>query len=380
MSKKSLHRVLIISASVGAGHLRAASALENAFKLRSPGTEVLNIDILDYTNTVFRLLYSKLYLEMVSKAPHLLGLLYDRLDTPYRNEKLIHALNKLNTQPFLKFLKHYNPDLILCTHFLPSEIISRLKEKKELKCPQAIVVTDLDVAGMWFCRKYEHYFVALEETREIMKRFDVPAEKITVTGIPIDPIFSQPRDKSEMRVKHGLDRDKPTILISAGGFGVGPVEKLIVSLLDLTEPAQVIAVCGRNADLKKKMEALVKKRRSQVKMKVLGFSTEMDELMSASDILVGKPGGLTTAEALAKGLVLVIVNPIPGQEARNSDHFLEEGVGIRCNNLPVLAWKIDQLLKDHKRLSFMKQNVTRLARPNAAFDIIEKSVKLVQGH
>jgi len=102
----------------------------------------------------------------------------------------------------------------------------------------------------------------------------------------------------------------------------------------------------------------------------------MDEYMSASDILVGKPGGLTTSEALSKGLVFVIVNPIPGQEERNSDHLLEEGVAIRCNNLPVLAYKVDQLLEDTERFQRMQVNARRLARPNAALDVVNKLLEL----
>ena len=100
--------------------------------------------------------------------------------------------------------------------------------------------------------------------------------------------------------------------------------------------------------------------------------------MAASDLIVGKPGGLTTSEALARGLVFVVVNPIPGQEERNSDHLLEEGAAIRCNNLPVLAYKIDRLLDDEARFATMRENVRRLGHPRAAFDVVDRVVALAE--
>jgi processive 1,2-diacylglycerol beta-glucosyltransferase len=148
--------------------------------------------------------------------------------------------------------------------------------------------------------------------------------------------------------------------------------------MELKNPSQIVAICGRNEDLRLKLSALAEEAptASSTKIKVVGYTTEMDEYMAASDLLLGKPGGLTTAEALARGLILVIVDPIPGQEERNSDHFLEEGVAIRCNNLPTLAFKIDRLLGDPERLAAMRYNVARLARPNAAVDVVEKLLGL----
>jgi processive 1,2-diacylglycerol beta-glucosyltransferase len=372
------NKVLILSASAGAGHMRAAQALESAFKQMNAAREVKHIDTLQYTNLIFRKLYADAYLEMVGKTPHLLGLFYDKSDKPFKNERLIHALNKLNTGPFVKFLHEYNPDLLVCTHFLPSDIISRLKAKDRISCPQAIVVTDMDVHAMWLCRVYEQYFVAIDESKELLISFGVPENKISVTGIPIDPIFSQPKDKSATRAKLGLKKDLTTILISAGGFGVGPIEKMISSLLKLKHSAQIIAICGKNKELKNKIDRLAAGIPSNhhVSMQVVGFTTEMDEYMSASDIIVGKPGGLTSSEALAKGLVFVIVNPIPGQEERNSDHFLEEGLAIRCNNLPTLTYKIDKLLDDPARFKTMQANVLKFARPHAARDIVQKLLAL----
>ncbi len=371
-------RVLILSASAGAGHIRAAQAVEKAFLQLKAARELRNIDTLDYTNKLFQKLYSKAYIELVDKAPDVLGWLYDHFDKPWKNQKERLAFDKLNTGPFIKMIKDYQPDLAVCTHFLPAEIISWLKQKKRLATRQAIIVTDFDVHAMWLCHHYEHYFVAMEETKAHMQELGIPAEKITVSGIPIDPVFAQNKDKAGMRKKHGLEADLPAILISAGGFGVGPMEMLIESLGKLKNKVQVIAICGRNEELKKRLEATCRQLSQNCPVRIfpVGYTTEMDEYMSAADLLLGKPGGLTTSEALAKELPLVIVNPIQGQEERNSDHLLEEGVAIRCNNITVLAYKIDTLLGNPHRLAMMRKNTRRLARPEAALDIVKKLLRL----
>jgi processive 1,2-diacylglycerol beta-glucosyltransferase len=375
-----LNKVLILSASSGAGHVRAAQALEKAFAETRAAREVRHIDSLQYTNKLFRNLYSRAYIEMVNRMPDVMGWLYDQMDKPWKNERRRLALDKLNTRPFVKMLQDYQPDLVISTHFLPAEIISWLKAKQRLTTRQAIVVTDFDVHAMWLCHHYEHYFVALDETREHLTRLGIAPEKISVSGIPIDPVFSRGKEKGAMRDKHGLFQDRTVIVVSAGGFGVGPIKNLVGSLLELKRPAQVVAICGRNEKLKREIERIGASRANGlVTIKAIGFTTEIDEYMAASDILVGKPGGLTTSESLARGLVLVVVNPIPGQEERNSDHLLEEGAAIRCNNLPVLAYKIDRLLDDRLRFERMRENALRLARPRAAFEIVDRLVDIGSG-
>ncbi len=371
-------KVLILSASVGAGHLRAAEAIEKAFKELKLAEEVKNIDVLNYTNPLFRRLYSKGYLDMVNNMPEIIGWVYDSLDKPWENERQRLALDRLNTRPLVNLLKTEKPDLVICTHFLPAEIVSWLKAKGKVNFPQAIVITDFDAHAMWLCHHYEQYFVALKETKALLSKIGIPAEKITVSGIPIDPLFSEKKDKTAMREKFGLDTDKLTILVSAGGFGVGNVELLLQALTQLETPAQILAICGRNEELKVKLEKLAvdKLNNDRVTFKPIGFTKEMDEYMSASDLIVGKPGGLTTSEAMAKGLIFVVVNPIPGQEERNSDHLLEKGCAIKCNDLLILAYKIDELVNDKTRFEAMKENVAKFARPLAAFDIIEKLFNL----
>jgi processive 1,2-diacylglycerol beta-glucosyltransferase len=223
---------------------------------------------------------------------------------------------------------------------------------------------------LWLCHRYEHYFVALDETKAYLETLGFPAEKITVSGIPIDPVFAETKDKRVMREKFGLEANTPTIILSAGGFGVGRIEILLKSFQTIKQSVQILAMCGRNEELKNKLAKFLSKENCRIVP--VGYTTEMDEYMSASDLVVGKPGGLTTCEALAKGLVFVIVNPIPGQEERNSDHLLENWTAIRCNNLATLGYKIERLLSDSQKLNFMRENALRFARPKAAFEIVDK--------
>ncbi|MCP5424942.1 MAG: glycosyltransferase [Gammaproteobacteria bacterium] len=369
-------KVLVLSASAGSGHLSAAEALKSAFEMRQAARVVRHIDALEYTNKLFRRVYSKTYIDLVNNAPEVLGWLYDHLDKPWKNEKRRLAFDKLNTRPFVKMLEAEQPDIVVCTHFLPAEIISWLKYKNRLDCRLAIVVTDFDVHAMWLCQHFDHYFVALEETRVHLSELGIPSDKITVTGIPINPLFAEHKDRQAMRRQHGLREDRITFLVSAGGFGVGPIEHLLAALAKLKTPAQVVAICGRSDELKTRLEKSVRTLPSggAVDFKIIGFTRQMDEWMTAADLIVGKPGGLTTSEALAKGLVFVIVNPIPGQEERNSDHLLEWGAAIRVNNLPAMAYKIDQLLGDTERFEAMRDKARALGRAEAAFTIVDTLV------
>lgn len=376
------NKALILSAAVGAGHVRAAQALEKAFVQMRAARDIKHIDTLDFTNKAFRKVYAQSYIDMVNRMPEVLGWMYDYLDKPWKTDRLRLAFSKLNTRPFRKMLEQEQPDIAVCTHFLPEEIIAWLKAEQRISCPLAVVVTDFDVHSMWLCRPVDHFFVAMDETKVHMRELGIEDERITVTGIPIDPVFSLPKGKVEMRRKHGLDGDRTTILLSAGGFGVGPIEHLLTSLLTMKHPAQVIAVCGRNAQLKERLDAMAKEapKASQIHIRPIGYTTEMDEYMAASDILLGKPGGLTTSEALAKGLVFVIVNPIPGQEERNSDHLLEQGAAIRCNNLPVLAWKIDNLLDDPARFAIMQTRARQMGRAGSACDVVRRLLELAEAN
>ena len=372
-------RILVLSASVGAGHIRAAEAVERAAQQMMPDVIVKTVDVLDMTNRLFRRFYGQFYLDLVNRAPHVLGYFYDLLDQPSRlgngrGDRFRLMLEKMNLKKFTRFLGAEPWDVIINTHFLPAEIIASLRKVGQLNVPQVTVTTDFETHRLWVNEPCERYFTATEEGALYLQSWGVPSAATIATGIPIDPAFSEPRDRQALLKKHGLDGGRPIVLQLAGGFGVGPIEKLFTSLLEVKVPLQVITVCGRNAALKTDLERLPMSPRHRVKL--VGFTTEMHELMAMADLVISKPGGLTTSETLASGAVMVIVNPIPGQESRNSDFLLESGAAIKVNNAAMLAHKVTALLDDTQRLQTLRENVRRIARPRAAFDVVSKALEV----
>ncbi|HEY2881330.1 MAG TPA: glycosyltransferase, partial [Pirellulales bacterium] len=332
-------RVLVLSASVGAGHLRAAQAVELALRELDPSAHVENHDCMQFTNAVFRRLYAKSYLDLVNRVPHVLGYFYDLMDRPpspqQKTDKLRRQVEKLNLRPFLKFLRAQNWDVVVNTHFLPAEMIAHLKRKEEFSAPQFTVTTDFETHRLWVNQPCERYFTATAEGAAYLAHWGVPAETIEVTGIPIHPAFNRPLDRAACLKKHGLAGDRPIVLQLGGGFGVGPIENIFRTLLAVNVPLEIVVVAGRNENLR---DALAKIQvPADHRTHVLGFTDEIHELMAVADLVVTKPGGLTSSEALASGAAMVIVNPIPGQEARNSDFLLEHGAAIKVNNTATLA-------------------------------------------
>ncbi len=369
-------RILVLSASVGAGHMRAAEAVELALRQLAPDAEVKNIDVLELTNATFRHLYGKLYVDLVSSAPHLLGLVYDMLDRPpshqRKSDRFRLLIERMNLGRLLKLLRGESWDAIVNTHFLPAEIIASLRSKGEITTPHITATTDFETHRLWVNEPCDHYFTATDEGAAYLAYWGVPAERISVTGIPIHPVFSEEKDSQTCRKRLGLGNDRPVILQMAGGFGMGPVEKIYGGLLSVERPLDVVVVAGRNDPLKDRLEQVEVPARHRAK--VLGFTREIDELMAAADIVLSKPGGLTTSEVLARGAALMIANPVPGQETRNSDFILENGAGVKVNNLPTLAHKLTRLLDDPARLQQMKAAARRLGRPQAAFDVARKAL------
>ena len=373
-------RVLLLSARSGAGHVRAAEALEKAFLARGDST-VEHIDALDYVSKLFERAYDRAYLAMVRRAPEWMGVLYERTDQPWQHLRPRLALDRLNTRPMIRLLNSVQPDLCVATHFLPAEMIAWLIAKKKLRARNAIVVTDYDVHAMWLCRTVDRYYLAVEEAAEYLANIGVRREKLRVSGIPIDPLFAVPLPRARAREQLGLDPEATAILISAGGYGIGPVEQLVKNLLELERAWQVVAIAGKAEKTRKRLEELARAASrlpsGAPRLSAVGFTTEMDKYMAAADLMVGKAGGLTTSECLARALPMALIEPIPGQEERNADHLLEAGAAIRCNNLPAAAWKIATLLDDPARLDRMREAAGRLGKPAAAAAIAEDALRLL---
>lgn len=355
--------------------MRAAEALEKLG--RDAPCKVRNLDVLEHFPRPFQMLYRDAYLEMVGKAPALFEWIYELTDKPFAADLIRLAFEEASAVKFFQEMEEFRPDLVLCTHFLPATLLA-LRRRKNLFAGKILtVVTDFDVHGMWLAAPSDHYFVAVDEARSYLESFGIEGRNITVSGIPTDPVFSQSKSRAELAAKHGLRAGLPTLLVSSGGFGVTNVREILEALSGLTREVQIVIACGRNLELKTDLEeyAAAHPRRH---LRPLGFTREIDEFMELADLMVGKPGGLTTWESFLKGLAWVVVNPIPGQEERNTYHLLEEGVGIWCYEPRTLAFKLDQLLGDGDRLRAMQRNARRMGRPDAGRVIWEKTFEFLE--
>src|SRR5256885_1241408 len=243
--------IIILSASVGAGHLRAAQAVDLALKQSHPDIKVENIDVLTLTNGAFRRIYGRAYLDLVNKAPHILGYMYDMLDAPSRAgrhsaDRFRLAWEKLNLKKFIDLICETKPDLVINTHFLPAEIIASLRKRGQCSVPQLTVTTDFETHRLWVNQPCEHYFTATAEGEKYLHTWGVPEKDTTVTGIPIHPLFAKPKDRDECRARHGVGGGRPVILQLAGGFGVGPVAEIYEALARIERPVELIVVAGKN--------------------------------------------------------------------------------------------------------------------------------------
>lgn len=373
--QRSGHRILILSVSAGTGHIRAAEALAKAAAGHSATSEVLHIDALRYTNKVFRRFYGQFYIDLVRSAPTLLGWFYESQDEPWKTEKMRLMLDRMNTGPLVRQIKKFKPDITICTHFLPAEILAHLIKRGKVETQLATVITDYYAHAMWLSRLINHYFVANEESRVQLENIGFPTERITVSGIPIDPVFCEPKERGALRAKQGLRDDIPMLLVSAGALGVSSAGRIVDVLSQLSMPVQIVAICGRNEKLRQDVIDQINRHPEPVPhltFKVLGYITEMDEWMKSADLYIGKPGGLTTAESMSCGLPMVIYQPIPGQEERNSDYLLENGAAVKCNQLSTMAYKVDLLLRNPERMAKMRRRALDLSHPDAAREIIRK--------
>ncbi len=368
--------ILILTASTGAGHLVAADALAHAFGAARPGADVEVLDVLRISNAFFRRLYAGGYLGLVRHAPAAMGWLYDATDRDGRlRERLRVTVQNLNKLPTTRYVRYRRPDLIVNTHFLPAEFVAQLRRQGQLDCPQVTVTTDFETHRMWVQEPTERYYTATELGKRYLTTWGVGEERIIVSGIPVRPGFTSKLDVAEARQRCGIAVDVPTVLLLCGGFGVGPIAELFAQLLTMSSDGQVVVIAGRNERLRRRLGRLAEGTSRPVR--VVGYTNRMHEWMQAADLIVSKPGGLTVSEALACGVPLVVVNPIPGQEARNSDFLLESGAAIKVNNPRLLGYRVGSLLSTNDRLARLREGVGAIARPDAAERIAANALKLL---
>lgn len=371
--------ILILSASAGAGHNVAAAALEREFRAQLRGAAVEVIDALKHTNAFFRSLYASGYLGLVNHAPSAMGWLYEATDKPdrYKRTSVRCAFQNLNAGGFVRHVLSRRPRLIVNTHFLPAEIVAQLRRRGRLDCPQVTVTTDFETHRLWAQQPTERYYTATEEGRAYLATWGVDAADILVTGIPVRAEFTRPPPpRADLCRQLGIAADLPVVLVLCGGFGVGPTGQLLGELARMETPAQLVVIAGRNEALRARLErqAAALARRA---IKIVGFTDEMAHWMRVSDLAVTKPGGLTTAEALVCGLPLVIVNPIPGQESRNSDFLLENGAAIKVNNSRLLGYRVNRLLEDEPWFASLRAAAARLGRPAATERIVADAITIM---
>lgn len=370
--------ILVLHATAGAGHTRAAQAIGAALKLAGRGHRV--VDTLDCTTALFRRLYVKSYIELVQRAPELWGYLYDRLDvvhsTTSAKGRARLAFNKLNTRSFEQLVREAAPAAIVCTHFLPLELLSDLKGRGKLDTPVHAVVTDVSPHAFWVHPNIERYHVATAAGARELERKGYPPERISITGIPVDPVFEERTPAPAARAKLGLP-ERPTVLFSSGGFGVGPTLALLESFRASRAPVSLVVVAGKNAALETACRKLAAKL--PVPVTVHGFVSNMHELMDAADLIVTKPGGLTTTEILAKGKPMALVSPIPGQEQRNCEYLLEEGAAVRLYDTDDAAFYLEKWLGDEARMKRMQAAARAIARPKAAKEIASTLIAATDG-
>ena len=347
--------------------MKAALALERAMRARTDVEEVLCDDSLDHTNLLHRQFYSTLYSKLSTIMPEFLGWWYERSDDPWVADKSRLAIDLPQALPLINLVKDFRPDIILCTHFMPAGVISWLIGNGKLDAQLGVVVTDFHFHAFWITRAFNWYFVAQEEDKIHMEALGLPSDRIEITGIPVDPEFAMPVDAAAVLLRHGLKPGRPTLLIAGGALGMSPASAVVRQILQLDRDFQAIIVCGRNEEMLAEISALVKDRPDD--FRVFGYTTEVSDFMAVASILLSKPGGMTTAEALARGLPMVILDPIGGQEERNSDVLLECGAALKCTELTLITHKLRLLLDDPEKLLRMSNNARKLGRPNAAADI-----------
>ncbi len=366
-------RIAILSVSAGAGHVRAAEALRLAAEAR--GCSAVHLDLMELVPTWFRKVYKDSYLGLVERRPALWGYLYhtsDRARTDSLGSKLRTTVEGLSTRKLHQALAEAKPDVVICTHFLPAQILSRERKKGRFDQPTWVVVTDFDVHQLWVHPHLSGYAVAADEVavrlQERLAEVDDAIPSIAVTGIPIMPAFATPPDRATCARELGLDPTRPTFLLMSGGFGIGAIDGLAERILGLGGPLQLVALAGKNQELLKRLQTLATQHPGRLFPQ--GFTSTPERLMALADVAVSKPGGLTTAECLAMSLPMVVISPIPGQEERNADYLLEHGAGLKAHDAAGVIYRVKRLLDDPALIQRLRVHAKSIGRARAAADIL----------
>lgn len=364
-------RVLIISASVGGGHVSAGRALETA--CQTQGLEYKHIDLLSYTNTAVRRLYRDSYFEMVELAPDLVNWVGKRLDVAQeRKGRLARSLDRfgrLLVRRLPRDIRHYQPDVILHTHFWSPAVLATMGKNS---IPEGVIITDFGAHGLWLKQQIGRYFVASEDIAAHMQASGISKQRLAITGIPIDPRFAALLSQEEARAQLKLSQNKDVVLLMATGLRPAILEKLIAQLIGIDYPLSVEVICGRSeANLHIAQQAWEKRSPNcHIELHIHGFTSEMPHYMAAADVIIGKPGGLTSSEAVAAGVAFAVVSPYPLQEEANANFLLENGLGFRIDPLTILNSKLKSYLSQPAKRHELYIRSRSMARANAAEQVV----------
>lgn len=368
-----MRKVIIFYASYGGGHLSAAKSIQKYITENYENIETQMIDCMKYVNRPIEKMTSGAYREMAKKAPKLWGKVYEGSQKGLLSE-ISKDSNKLMAKKLGKLINEINPDLIISTHPFSSQMASYLKEKGKIDCEIATILTDFAIHKQWLVgSEYtNNFFVSNDNMKNDMIELGINENKIHVTGIPMSDRFFENFDKEKIYKMFELNPSKKVILFFGGGeFGLGREQtiKILKSFITHSSNHQIVAISGKNEKMKEAFEKLVSELHAEDIVKVLPYTTQVPELMSISDIVVTKPGGLTSTESLASGLPMVLINPIPGQEEENAQFLENAGVGIWLKPKENCDEIITELLNDENKLNRMRKNTELLAKKNSTMDI-----------
>lgn len=370
-----MKKILVFYASYGGGHLSAAKSIKKYLDEHYPDTETETIDCIRYINKIIDKLTTGAYREMAKKAPKLWGKVYRNSQKGIMGH-VSSGANKLMAIKLKKLIKEKNPDMIISTHPFSSQMVSYLKKKKEFNIPLATILTDFASHEQWLVgHEYtDFFFVSNNNMEKELCDYGVNKNKIHVTGIPMSERFFQNFNKEDIFNMFGLSKDKKVITFFGGGeFGLGKERtiQILHSLIEIVPDYQIITIAGKNEKLKEHFENLVNTLNVQDRVKILGFTDKVPELMSISSLVVTKPGGLTTTESLASHLPMIIINPIPGQEEQNAEFLESHDVGIWIKNTDNPDKVLSDLFKSDEKIEKMRENTKLLSKSYSTKNICE---------
>lgn len=367
-------KTLIFYVTENSGHFIAAQSIEKALKKIHNDIGIYSLDCFNYTNPVLsKIIYSS-YSSLLKTKPEVWDYLYDNPKVVKKLQKFKELVHKYNSTKLENLIKDYNPDVIVSTQAFPCGLVSEYKSSKKKDIPLVAVLTDYYPHSFWLYQEVDRYVVASDEAKSRFIKEGVSKEKIENYGIPVAPEFYKNGSTDSLRSKFDLKEGVPIILIMGGSQGFGPLKKIILFLDNVELNFQIVVTTGFNENLKKYLQR--KKEKLNHRMKVCGYVKDVSNLMEISDILITKPGGLTTAEATAKKLPMVIFNPIPGQEKNNTNFLLQKEMALKANDPEEVGILVKELIINRGKYRQMKKTLKQHGTCNPSMKIAELILEL----